>query len=301
MRGKWYYGTEENLKGPFTKAEIHGMIDRRSIFPQTLLWLEYEDNKTKQITKKSYPAIKTQFGAFFLPQELTEAAMDSKVRNYWLWQGAFSSIIPVIVLYYLYFGGWNPYLFHSRGGQELSLFANMWIYMLLSMMLTIFLSWDWFLMVQKGYQPVLHEIFCVAFFLSPVYCFLRNKRLGHRQTSALLSLACWLLTIGVYFSFPFYTNAEITRREMRFANNLLSAMRPEVTAEWVSVSVQRLPGLKFEVVNHLSNGGSLGKTLEQSGWNLNLADPGLKISVPNTEDGMAFIKKFEEIMANTRN
>ena len=303
-RKNWYYGTEENLKGPFTEAEIRGMIEdrNRTIFPHTLLWLERVDEKTKEITKESYPAIKTQFFASFSlsQRELAEVAANSGVRNYWLWLGVVSSIIPVIVLYSLYFDGWEPFTLGGRP-EEVPLLLIMFYYMILSIMIpTLFLLADWIFFMRANYQPMfLREIVIIASFLSPVYCFLRNKRLGQRQTSALLSLAFWLLTIGMYFSIPFYTNAEIARHEMRFTNNLLSRMRTEVTAEWVSVSVQRLPGPKFEVVNHLSNGGTLGRTLEQSGWNLNTVAPGLEVIMPDTEDGRAFVRKFNELITNT--
>ena len=107
MKETWYYGTEGNLKGPFTKAEIRGLIEKKAIFSETLLWKEYENSETKKLEKKSYSAIKTQFSVFFPRHAL--AAADPKVPDYWLWMGAFYPLIATIAWYALYYSGWEPF------------------------------------------------------------------------------------------------------------------------------------------------------------------------------------------------
>ena len=271
MKETWYYGTEEDLKGPFTKAEIQNLIGKRIIFPETLLWLEYEDSKTKKLEKKPYPAIKTQFSVLFPRHALTAVATDPKVPDYWLWIGAFYPFLVAIVWYSLYYRGWEPF----PSMQMLRLIAATTIFT------ASFIAIDIFAMIRAGYQPPIYVFIISGFWLFPIYYFRRNRQMGRSQFSSSVSLVCWALALGMYFSFPFYTNADIARHNMWIANNrIIPAIRPEITAKSESVTVNRLPGLKFDITVHLSNGGTIKKTMQQSGRELKLIGDGMRISIP---------------------
>ena len=189
MSFTWYYGTEENLKGPFTKAEIRDLIKKRAISPETILWLEYQNTETKKFHKKPYPAIKTEFSVFFPQQTLSAVAADPKVPDYWLWLGAFCPLVISIAGNAIHYSGWEE--FPPR--VTLS-----FIVVTIMMFTTLFIGLDVFAMILADYRPPIYAVIISFLYLFPVYYFQRNRRLGRSQFSSFASLACWALALSMH-------------------------------------------------------------------------------------------------------
>jgi hypothetical protein len=97
-------------------------------------------------------------------------------------------------------------------------------------------------------------------------------------------------------AWPFLENKDIEEYSVRLFNVFLQPLRPEITAECTSASVQRLPGMKFEVIGHLSDGQEMKIAFVQSWQQLNpYSGDGERVNIIMPSDIMAaFIKHYEE-------
>ena len=98
-------------------------------------------------------------------------------------------------------------------------------------------------------------------------------------------------------AWPFLENKDIEEYSVRFFNAMLQPLRPEITAECTSASVQRLHGMKFEVVGHLNDGQEMKTTWVQSWQDLKpYSKDGERadISMPN-DIAAVFMKKLDVI------
>jgi hypothetical protein len=272
---KWYYGPKEDKKGPFSKAEITNFIRSKTITPETLLW----ENRAK----KGYIAIKTEFGVNFPLEDFLALAKNSYVPDYFMWIGVFVPFLVVAVLYALYFAGWMPF--------ENTKFIGA----IMTVTVLIAATFDAIVIERKGYKLRMEAIVYIPIFGYPIYFYYRNKLLRRKQIAALVSLGCMLLSMVIFFSFPLCTDKGIEEAGIKIINNMLQPLRPEITAECTSVSLQkRLPGAKFEIVGHLSDSEKIEMTLVQSGRYLRLSEKDIKMTEKISLAFLKFILKNAE-------
>ena len=244
FRVKWVYESNGVRRGPFSKKEILELIKAGEITAETRL-CEYKKN---QDYKTDYPAIKTEFSVCFPRENFIAATENTRVPDLFMWIGVFTPLFFTAILYYTYYIGREPVDIRLR----IIFIAACWMVV------------DCAVMDERGYKPPSRAIF-YASFLAPMYFYYRNKQLRRRQTSTLVSAICMLLIIGMAFAWPRLDNSEIEYYSVRLFNARLQPMLPDITTECISASVQkRHPGMKFDVVGHLSDGQEMRMTLVQS-------------------------------------
>ena len=266
---KWAYGPKEKRQGPFSTNEIRNLIETGVIMPETRL-CEYRE-------KKDYPAIKTEFSVCFPREDFISATEETQVPGYLMWLAVFAPLFFTGILYYAYFMGRTP---SSSSPMPLAIFC------------AGFMCFDSAYIARKGYKApiraITYSIFSALVFFCPmIYFYYRNKQLRRSQISTWASAVCLLLVVFMSIAWPFLDNKHIEEYSVRYFNAILQPLRPEITAECRSASVQqRLPGMKFEVVGHLSDGQEMKMTLVQSWHQLNAPSITMPIDVVG-----AFIKK----------
>lgn len=276
---KWAYGPATDRTGPFSTKEIRDLIQKGIITPETLL-SEYHAKPGRR-SEPDYPAIKTEFSVYFPDETFTAATKYDQVPDYWMWTAVFIPLLLAIVVYFVYFSGREPI---SPGIGGVLIGAG-------------FMYADCSLMIKRGYKPPFREITYSIFFAPMVYFYYRSKQLKRRQTPAWMSAACLLLIVGMADAWPMFDNKDVEEIGARIFNAILQPMRPEVTAQCVSASVEkRLPGMKFRVVGHLSDGEEMKMTLVQSWRRLTLysKDGMVDILLPN-DIAAVFITRMENL------
>ena len=274
---KWVYSTNRERLGPFSAQEIRELIENGVITPETIL-SEYRVDRD-YLTTNDYPAIKTEFSVYFPREDFVAATKDARVTDYWLWAGVFAPLIFTAILYYIYLMGLEmPRI--ALGGVVFG---------------AIFMALDAVLMNQKGYKPPMRSIIFSLFFLPMVYFYYRSRQLWRGQTSTWMSAVCLLVVVSVIVSWPFLSSRYVEEFGMRTFNAILQPLRPEITAECVSASVQRLPGMKFDVVGHLSDGQEMRMAFMQSWQSLTAysVDGEVNFSLP-LDIGAVFMKRHME-------
>jgi len=275
---KWVYSTSRERLGPFSAQEIRELIENGVIMPETTL-SEYRANRD-YLTTNDYPAIKTEFSVYFPREDFIAAAKGDQVPDYFLWMAVFTPLFFFVALYFMYYMGSELARIGSTG----------------AVLGIIFMMGDSAVMNQKGYKPPTRAIFYSILLLPMIYFYYRSRQLWRNQASTWTSVACLLLIISISVSWPFLSNRHIEGFSVRLFNAMLQPLRPEITADAVSASVTRLPGMKFEVVGHLSDGQEMRMTLMQS-WDrltaYSVDGETADISLPS-DIAAVFIERHEE-------
>ena len=281
FRVKWAYESNGERRGPFSKKEILELIKAGEITAETRL-CEYKKN---QDYKTDYPAIKTEFSVCFPRESFIAATENARVPDYFMWIGVFIPLLFTAILYYAHYIGREP----SDISLMIGFIAACWMAM------------DCAVMNKRGYKPPTRAILYAILLAPMIYFYYRNKQLRRRQTSTLVSAICLLLIIGMAFAWPRLDNRDIEDFSVRLFNAKLQPLRPEITAECISASVQkRHPGMKFEVVGHLSDGQEMRMTLVQSWQSLmpHADEMGRTNVVMPIDIGTVLKERFDEIMRN---
>ena len=271
---KWFYGPKDERQGPFSQKEIRNLIETGVITSETRLCESRE--------KSDYPAIKTEFSVYFPREDFIAATKDDHAPVFWMWLAVFAPLLFTGFSYFIYFTGRVP----MSSSMPLAVFSASFMFI------------DSVFIARKGYKmlirPITYSIFSALIFFCPmIYFYYRNKQLRRNQISTFASVACLLLIICMNVTWPFLKNKDVEEYSVRLFNVMLQPLLPEITAECASASVQRLPGMKFEVIGHLSDGQEMKMTLAQSWRSLNAYSKDgerVDISMPSYISGL-FLKK----------